>query len=401
MNPSLCIDHQGCDCSILAGFSWWKPLNALIGTGVVKPDVLNQDYSYLQRGSVIRTYRMVSNTNRPRARIGVMKYVNEQALGFLGKAAGGTTTNPYSTYSDWQFKSCNSIRTCTPQPFKMYGYSISKRRILREGATQIVGEEMPMTDPFRCGGFGYTKSGGINTCTLDLSIAPLYRVLCFSSASRRAILTACGETIISPTEQDFINQFCLPFTGVGGASTCNNQKYVFNRRNFTSFPADGFRPEWFAGVELDRLGIPCLLNKLASGIFRPVRSFSTSSSVRATAAEYLRSMTCAQTIQSQILQVSDGVPQYTFPTDLDNPDSPVKTVMGGMSLYHFSQFAIYEYPFSWLVKCSMLVGRMPADGPVQCPEWDTSFDAPGGDAQNKMLTWDFLTRYVSCNHSTL
>jgi hypothetical protein len=56
---------------------------------------------------------------------------------------------------------------------------------------------------------------------------------------------------------------------------------------------------------------------------------------------------------------------------------------------------MYEFPFSWFVKCTVLVGRYPSDELVNCPEWADRFEPGDGTAAGKQFmtkTWDFLTR---------
>lgn len=66
-------------------------------------------------------------------------------------------------------------------------------------------------------------------------------------------------------------------------------------------------------------------------------------------------------------------------------------------MYHFSQYGLYEYPFTWLVKCKILVGYDVVDTSVPCLEWQQSFDHDkaleyGSQRTGPLATWDFLTR---------
>lgn len=74
--------------------------------------------------------------------------------------------------------------------------------------------------------------------------------------------------------------------------------------------------------------MPCLINSLAN-LFNPVRPYTASSSTVPTTAEYLEAMECSQAVQDAIVSTPDGVPQYTFPTDPENEDSPMRTEIGG------------------------------------------------------------------------
>ena len=100
-----------------------------------------------------------------------------------------------------------------------------------------------------------------------------------------------------------------------------------------------------------------------------------------------------------IVEETRGVAVYdSFPVDADDPTGSVLTgITAGQSMYHFSQYGLYEYPFSWLVKCSILTGHVPSDAAVPCDEWTQSFDAAdaatsGLDRDKPLSTWNFLTR---------
>ena len=108
-----------------------------------------------------------------------------------------------------------------------------------------------------------------------------------------------------------------------------------------------------------------------------------------------------QTVHDALVEETRGVAVYdSFPVDINDPTGGggVRTnIVAGQSMYHFSQYGLYEYPFSWLVKCSILTGHVPSDAAVPCDEWSQSFDAKdaatsGLDRDKPLSTWNFLTR---------
>jgi hypothetical protein len=311
-------------------------------------------------------------------RIGIMKHVDDPMFGFLGKRSSSSGGKAYRSYQDFNFKKCSTIRQCYLQEFTLYGRKIDQRMI--GNGTQAT--EMPSMDTFQCGSFGYMKPGSSSTCVLDMGVASLYRAFCYSRAWRTTIVNACPTFVGNNNEQTFGQLFCEPFGQAFG--TCdNNKQYRFTKLDHSP---DGFIPEWSAGDEATREGIPCLLNRLSSAVFAAsVQDFSSSSADVFTSA-YLEAMTCSQTIFDAMISIPDGVPVYE------------ENTYAGKSLYHFSQYGMYEYPFSWLVKCVLLAGRKPADTYVPCPEWEESFDpadavAYGAQRGEEALgTWDFLTR---------
>ena len=310
-------DMRSCHGS--PSFTWWKGLAE--GSAVVNPNFMDMDGTYLKQGSLIRTYRLrPSMGGRVTASIGVMRHVDNPFFGFLG--GGRVPGLQYRDYTDFRFTKCNTIRQCFMQDFTMYGYTIPQRRIRRQPGDPIGGELMPRMDTFNCGAFGYMKSGTTTTCALDMGVTPLYRAMCYSQQWRQSILGSC-PTIIGMTEANLVTQYCAPFGSAFG--TCNGRQYAFTR---SPFSYNGFVPEWAAGNEDLREGIPCLLNSLAN-LFNPVRPYTSSSSTVPSTLAYLEAMECAQTIQNAIVSTPDGVPQYTFPTDPDNEDSPMRTEIGG------------------------------------------------------------------------
>ena len=163
------------------GSTWWKSLD---GTNppVITPNFLNQNATYLKQSTLFRTYRAASgNSTSERIRIGIMEHTSDARFGFLGKRR----TEPsrlYLTYPDWSFTKCSQIRTCNLQPFTLYGYEVSERRIRRVGvvpADTLAGVVRSPLDTYRCGPYGYLNQDS-STCVMDLGVVPLYRTMCYS-----------------------------------------------------------------------------------------------------------------------------------------------------------------------------------------------------------------------------
>lgn len=146
-------------CHGSPSFTWWRRLGN--GTSVVNPDFNNQDGTYLARGTLIRTYRVRESLGgRVTARLGVMRHVNNPKFGFLGK--GPVSGLSYTSYTDFNFRKCNTIRQCSPQvnhlfspclalvpglnvphthtqDFTLYGYVMPQRRIRRQPSDPLRG----------------------------------------------------------------------------------------------------------------------------------------------------------------------------------------------------------------------------------------------------------------------
>jgi hypothetical protein len=202
------------------------------------------------------------------------------------------------------------------------------------------------------------------------------------SASRVRVLEACGAGLLGGrTETQYVNDFCeafaaAPFDVSAGA-----------------FLTDGYRPTWNPDDETTRLSMPGTLNALA-GAFTSVKASAPSVASPPSTAAYLEGVMCAQTVFDEMLAVPDGVPTYS---GVETSPLPQKTVTPYTAMYRFSQYGLYEYPFSWFVQCSLLAGRHPTDGSVACGEWDGRFhpsDAVSNAAprEDALATWDFLTR---------
>lgn len=81
-----------------------------------------------------------------------------------------------------------------------------------------------------------------------------------------------------------------------------------------------------------------------------------------------------QAVQTAINTESTGAVQYSFPVEPGSPNGAKLTRISGQSLYRFSQYGLYEFPFSWFAKCTVLVGRYPSDELVNCQEWTDRFE---------------------------
>ena len=109
-----------------------------------------------------------------------------------------------------------------------------------------------------------------------------------------------------------------------------------------------------------------------------------------------------QAVHDALVEETRGVAVYdSFPVDINQGEEEggvmMTNIVAGQSMYHFSQYGLYEYPFSWLVKCTILTGHVPSDAAVPCDEWSQSFDAAdaatsGLDRDRPLSTWNFLTR---------
>ena len=155
--------------SCVGGFNqaWWKHLNSTVNPDIIIFDLTTPQHT-LGRSSLYKTYSRTT-TQDIATRIGVMKHVNNPRFGFLGSREGATKT--YTSYGDFGFKMCSSIRSCDPQPFTLYGYTIKERLIQREGVGQAI---RPVGDTFKCGAYGYYDEASLD-CVLDLAVVPLYR----------------------------------------------------------------------------------------------------------------------------------------------------------------------------------------------------------------------------------
>ena len=162
----------------------------------------------------------------------------------------------------------------------------------------------------------------------------------------------------------------------------------------TVFPLDGYVPTWSPDSESNREGISCLLNRLAQDVIQPLKPYQYPGDPAPSTAAYLRATTCAQAIHSAIIGTPAGSVVYDVDVtiqDQSQETSGTKKFTSGGSMYHFSSYGMYEYPFSWLVKCSMMLDRDPDNSQVNCPEW--TFRISISETQNNAANvWDFLSR---------
>lgn len=272
--------------------------------------------------------------------------------------------------------------------FTLYGYHVNEndRKIKKPGASQD--QKRPVMDTFRCGPYGYFD-GTDGKCKLDLAVVPFYRAMCYNQASRIRILNDCANTLIYPGETDFINIYCAPFARITVDSCSNGKLFMFGGPGV--FSVNGFQPQWEPDVENMRLGISCLINRFTDA-FKEVRSYLSSSEFAPSSTTYTNSLTCAQRIHTEFQNEPTGTTTYTFPIDITDPNGATKTVVSGLSLYRFSDYGMYEYPYSWFVKCAMMVGQNPTDQSVDCLPWNHRFEISEASTQKGTTTWDFLSR---------
>ena len=375
------------DYAHLAGFrscvgsnvaSWWQHLGN-DGQPIPGRNSLNMS-------SLFRTYRRQNNSIR--TRVGVMKHVDNPQFGFLGTRKGSPLT--YRSWADYSFKLCSTIQTCYPQPFHLYGYEIKDRRFRVHGTNvPILGEVRPILDTFRCGAYGYAKDG---KCVLDLGVNPLYKVLCYNEGARRRIISSCPNTLRIPLESNFITEYCNPFGSSTSPRLCNG-KDAYQFIGGSNFVADGYVPTWTPENEGSRKGISCLINRFTDAFKYVNDADAGGPASRPLGSVYTDAMQCVQRVHQEIQGDTSGSILYNFPIDAnDLVGGPRKTTTSGMSIYRFSTYGMYEFPFSWWVKCAVMQGRSPTDETVNCPEWTGSFDIGGEGTSSDWNTWAYLSR---------
>ena len=289
-------------------------------------------------------------------------------FGFLGRPLTAPPSVLFNSYADFGFQRCKDKMQCYEQDFFVYGYIVPRRlRKAETAASSLLGIPYSFGDQFECGGFGY-KDLDDNKCKLDLGVATMYRVLCFSQASRRAILDACKGNLIKgdQTETSLVNEFCQPFATQPFAAT--------------EFAQDGFVPSWPLGRKDSEIkAIADKLNLLSKppNLWSPF-SGSTSSEVP-TAEQYTKGVTCANVLYAEVEKTAiTNAPVYTLETRIspeDGREIATKLQHGGMSMYMFSLFGMYEYPLSWFYKCTLQAGRVAdAASSVFCAEWKDQVD---------------------------
>lgn len=347
---------------------YWKRDGA---AQITTPNANNVQDTYLKRPAWLRFYtadnflrlasisRSSSNSNGP-------KY------GFLGRPSSGV----FNTYSDFNFKRCSTLMQCFQQDFFLYGYQVTRK--VRREVGNVLGNDYAFGEEFDCGGFGYKSSDEqTERCKLDLAVATMYRVLCYSQTSREAVVNACKQNLMKVTDASTLaNEFCA-FSIPGSSS---------------SFTPNGYIPTWNVGLKEGELqSIANSLNRLASStlLWQPFNTQPTSEA-------YMRGVECANVLYAQVKQTAQEVaPLYILEktTTSDGREVPTKSAYGGMSLYHFSKIGMYEYPLSWFYKCGLQSeGRFASSStPVYCDAWSnrlhhTSVSPVGLD------TWTYLKR---------
>lgn len=307
-------------------------------------------------GSVVKPYSVEANS-RIVGKLGRMPHIStDLRYGFLGKMQG--ITPAAAKYADFGFKKCDTDQMCTRQEFTVYGYTVDKRRVWNGEGEQ---DSNPF-DTFRCGAYGFMIGA---KCVLDLSVVPMYQVLC-RELNRGSIVSKCSPVV---TTNQTIQTWCDKF-----------KKAPFNTERHKGLPT------WQSDNERGRTGIVQIVNDF-SALFTPVASKPPSE--RHTA--YLQAVRCAEEIHLQLK--STAVVGYTNNLVKDAADITSGVVGGkvwaGRSLYWFSAYGLYEFPFSWFFRCWMLAGIKPLDGYARCDGWEQVLDLGSRPA---MSAWDYLTR---------
>jgi len=340
--------------------TWWSNLPSpsnpnprvhipCAGSNCSAPEFVQAEGGYvdnnLSPSTIYRTlYRpnFLQDAGKVTVRLGRMPYMSsDPRYGFLGKK--NTQTNEVvipevgAKYSDFNFKKCSSIKQCYAQEFTVYGHFIQSRLVKSPTDVLAPAVERQPIDTFECGSFG--RKLNQTTCQMDLAVVPLFRILCHSSSSRDGIVQGCrssGRDSLFPTSSTIKTQYCDPL--------------------FTS-PLQGgiIIPQWNTNLQEASLQV------IAGRINRLTDIFSSGESVQqqksrggssAGALAYMQAMQCANTIFAKMQTSTLGVPTYTV------QDGNLK-LYAGTSMYRFSKFALYEYPLSWFVRCTMLLGKLP------------------------------------------
>ena len=211
----------------------------------------------------------------------------------------------------------------------------------------------------------------------DLISLP-HRIMCLGWQT--GMFSACAGTLVEGTQVAFNTQYCT----------------AFRAAPFKTTQLDSL-PRWTANVESGRVGIPSLINRLTTA-FNPVQPLYSTTPPDST--RYMNALTCMQEIHNMMeteMFTFPSVVYLNFPINPEDPGGATKSVVAGRNLYRFSAFGMYEFPFSWFVRCTVLVGRSPTDETVNCPEWDNRFPIPPVDPDTKPASgsdsvWNFLTR---------
>jgi len=302
----------------------------------VRAKVNSADIRY---SSLYETYYHDDSSGRLKLQLGTMtEGLENKAFGFI---------DIHRNWTDMELVPCNTVKQCSEPPFEIRGRNGIVRLVCPGNQDNCRPYEL--NDAIECGSFGFlTNIDSEETmCTVDLSILPMYHILCGSTSN--------------------ITANCVTWN--------DNQKNTKCSKLTKEYPS---------GIStVERGQIQTILEEMIQGVWNG--SFFS-------LHEYDEKSRCGHYVYSWL--------ESTAPNEPDNIKYPVED--GGIlhslsTLYFFTTFSHYEIPPSFWLKCVFLSDiRLSATSQTNCDAWLTVGSSDGSALHvNQTITFkDWLIRKV-------
>ena len=269
----------------------------------------------IRYSSLYQTYYHDDSSGRLKIQLGAMtESLQNKAFGFIDEVRNWTSLG---------LVPCNTVKQCSEPPFSIRGRNGIARKVCQNNHENC--RPYDLNDAISCGSFGFLTdiNNEYSTCTVDLSILPMYHILCKSTTE--------------------ISVNCVTWNAAEKIAKCLKLTAEYPRSNST-------------GVHTERGQIQVVLDEMIQGVWNG--SFSSLD-------EYNEKSRCGHYVYSWL--------ESTAVNELDNIDYSVEDdgILHSLStLYFFTTFSHYEIPPSFWLKCVFLSDiHLSATSSTNCDAW--------------------------------
>jgi hypothetical protein len=272
------------------------------------------DPTNIRYSSLYETYYH-DTSGRLKLKLGAMTNgLQNKALGFIDEVRNWTSLN---------LLPCNTIKQCSEPPFSIRGRNGILRRVCQNNPEEC--RSYDLKDAVLCGSFGFLKNldDENSACKVDLSILPMYHILCKDSSN--------------------ISSNCVTWSAEEKSSKCLmlTQEY----------------PSGMSTDVLSRRGqIQSILDEMMQEVWNGSFSSLNEYDLKSRCGHYVYSW-----LESAAINEADNI-QYTVEDD---------GIMHSLStLFFFTTFSHYEIPPAFWLKCIFLSGtQLSATSSTNCDAW--------------------------------
>ena len=248
----------------------------------------------------------------------------EDSVGFLGLGL----PKGERTWEDAKLVRCDSVPQCSSLPFKWDFQTVVRQRFVDGKGGDTVGPRLTNwfkdhtdTDTFKCSASMYYDAQE-QMCLFDPLVVPFYDALCLSDNTKSTLAVCNRRTLIIDAEALSI--------------ACKDVRRQYN--------VD----------EIPRVDTHVIHNSMF-GVFNTLPE---------TLYGYHDAVECVKELRDKTLQGAKKAVEDTIPITLVKPQS----------LYYAYKYSLYEVPFSWWFKCSLLSGfrlsHLGSRTTWECTAWD-------------------------------